>query len=113
MTGVPYAATDKDRPEGSLSEQTGGAVARKPWNRERVAVHFADFAVANDIDLLANEGGQGEDLSEVAGPAGKVLVAQKLIQPIRAQPAHASQEKLGDSGALVAECGAALRNNED
>jgi hypothetical protein len=98
VAGVADAAAKQDGSEESFREYAAGEVTGKFWSAERVAVHFADFGKACEVDLFADERRQGEDLVQVTGPADKVLIANQFVQTVGAQASHAAEKIDGCAG---------------
>src|ERR1700739_3257614 len=80
VAGVAHAAANQDGTEEGLCEDAAGEVPGKFRGGEGIAIHFADFGKAGDVDLFAYELGQGEDFVEVAGSAEEILVADELVE---------------------------------
>jgi len=55
VTGVADAAANEDGAEKGFGEDAASEVAGKFGGGEGVAVHFADFGEAGEVDLFADE----------------------------------------------------------
>src|SRR5882757_4239738 len=92
VAGVAYAAADEDGAEEGLGEDAAGEVAGKFGSVEGVAVHFADFGKAGEIDLFADERREGSDFVEVAGSANEILVADEFVEAVGAEASDAAKK---------------------
>ena len=85
VASVANAAADEDGTEKGLGQDATGRVTGKSRGGEGVAVHFADFGEARDIDLLADELREGKDFVQVPGAANEILVADEFVEAVGAQ----------------------------
>src|SRR5258708_39331830 len=92
VAGVAYAAADQDGAEEGLGEDAAGEVAGKFRGVEGIAVHFADFGKAGEIDLFADERGEGSDFVEVGGSANEILVADEFVEAVGAEASDAAEK---------------------
>src|SRR5258705_11660651 len=90
VAGVAYAAADQDGAEEGFGEDAAGEVAGKFGSGEGGAVHFADFGKAGEIDLFADERGEGSDFVKVAGSANEILVADEFVEAGGAEASDAT-----------------------
>src|SRR5882762_6416355 len=108
VAGVAYAAADQDGAEEGFGEDAAGEVAGKFRGVEGVAVHFADFGEAGEIDLFTDERREGSDFVEVAGSANEILVADEFVEAVGAEASDAAEKIDGRAEGGVAEGGGAF-----
>src|SRR5208283_2062672 len=93
VTGIANAAANEDRAEGGFPDESPDDVGGEPRHRVGIAIDFAKFAPAREIDLLADECRKREDLMEIAAPREEILVAEQLVQAIGAQLVGPAEKK--------------------
>jgi len=93
VTGIANAAANEYRAEGCFPDESPDDVGGEPRHRVGIAIDFAKFAPAREIDLLADKRRKGEDLVEIAAPREEILVAEQLIQAIGAQLVGTAEKK--------------------
>src|SRR5580700_2806016 len=113
VAGIAYTAADENGAEEGFGEDATGEVAGKFGGGERVAVHFADFGEAGEVDLFADERGQGEDFVQVAGAADEILIADEFVEAVGAEASDAAEKIDGRAGGGVAEGGSAFGGEEE
>ena len=76
VAGVADAATNEDGTERGFGDESTDDIGGKLGDGKRIAVHFAEFTRAGEIDLFADKGRKGEDFVEIAAAGKEVLVAK-------------------------------------
>src|SRR5208282_1761506 len=82
VTGIANAAANEDRAEGGFTDESPDDVGGELGHGVGIAIDFAKFAPAREIDLLADECRKREDLMEIAAPREEILVAEQLVQAL-------------------------------
>ena len=79
VAGVANAAANEDRTEGCFADKSANDVGGELGHGIGVAIDFAKFTSAREIDLLADERREGEDLVEIASSREKKLIAKQFV----------------------------------
>src|SRR5208283_573241 len=93
VTGIANAAANEDGAEGCFADESPDDVGGEPGYGVGIAIDFAKFAPAREIDLLADERRESKDLVEITAPREEILVAKQLVQAIGAQLVGPAEEK--------------------